>query len=91
MIFLQRFPEKYCKFGTYKPRNLGSKTFAMKSLKTLLRDCNARAFFEKNQYRGSDWTNSRFKGGLGKKEGVVLLRKRRGVVIPMHTMSKNAF
>ena len=50
----------------------------MKSLKTWIRDCNARAFFEKNQHRESDWTNSRFKGGPGKKEGVVLLRERRG-------------
>ena len=34
--------------------------------------------FSKNQYRGRDWKVSRFKGGLGKKEGVVLLRGRRG-------------
>ena len=49
MIFLQRFPEKYCKFETKKPRNLGSKTFAMKSLKTSLKDCNVCAF-KKHQH-----------------------------------------
>ena len=49
MIFLQRFPEKYCKFETKKPRNLGSKTFAMKSLKTSLKDYNVRGF-KKHQH-----------------------------------------
>ena len=45
----------------------------------------------KNQYREGDclkrgaWTVCQFKGGLGKKEGVVLLRG--GVDTPMHTMS----
>ena len=45
----------------------------------------------KNQYSEGDclkrgaWTVCQFKGGLGKKEGVVLLRG--GVDTPMHTMS----
>ena len=47
MIFLERFPEEYCKLETQKLRNLGFKTFASKSLKTLLRDCNARALLDR--------------------------------------------
>ena len=45
----------------------------------------------KNQYKGGDWTVSRFKGGFGKKEGVVFLRGRRGELTVQCTVSKNAF
>ena len=50
-----------------------------------------RGVFLKYQYRGRDWTVSRFKGGFGKKEGVVFLRGRRGELTVQCTVSKNAF